>query len=153
MDLRVVPADASRAGVLTALMRDCSAYRGEYASILDGYEVTAAYLDSHPAFLAEAAGVVLGFYSLLLRPPELDLLFVADAAQGTGVGAALVAHMLDQARARGIAAVRVVSHPPAEGFYRRMGARRIGVVPARPPRITWERPELVFDVRIGAESL
>nr|WP_085983608.1 GNAT family N-acetyltransferase [Saccharothrix espanaensis] len=127
-------------------MHGCSAYSGEYASILHDFRVTAEHVRAHPTFLAGAAGEVLGFYSLITDPAELDMLFVADRAQGAGLGARLVGHLLEQARARGLTTVKVVSHPPAEGFYRRMGARRVGVVPARPPKVTWERPELAFDV-------
>ncbi len=77
---------------------------------------------------------------------ELDLFFVADDAQGRGVGDRLIAHMPAEARRRGLASVRVVSHPPALPFYLRMGARRTGTIPARPPKVRWERPELRFDV-------
>ncbi|WTW96104.1 GNAT family N-acetyltransferase [Streptomycetaceae bacterium NBC_01309] len=127
-------------------MRGVSAYEGEYASILEGYEVTPRYVEENPVHLAEdeVDGALLGFYGLLLEPPELDLMFVADRAQGLGVGRMLVRHMLDRARAAGVAKVKVVSHPPAEEFYVRMGAVRSAVVPPRPPRVTWERPELWF---------
>jgi GNAT superfamily N-acetyltransferase len=144
---RISRAGASDADRLTALMHESAAYQGEYASILDGYRVTEDYLATHPAFIAEAQRDVVGFYSLIEYPAELDLMFVADSAQGTGIGAWLIEHMLGQATERGMTEIRVVSHPPAAGFYERMGARRVGVVPASPPKITWERPELVFSVK------
>jgi len=139
---RARPEDAER---LTALMRASSAYRGRYASILEGYRVTARYLARHRVFTAvDGAGRLLGFYALVTDPPELDLAFVADDAQGRGVGRLLVGHMLGEARRAGLGAVRVVSHPPAEEFYRRLGAERTGTVAPSPPRVTWERPELRF---------
>ena len=149
---RAVAADAER---LTALVRDSDAYRGEYADVLRDYEVTADYIDRHCVFVAldsgEAEGAgeadrLLGAYGLILDPPELDLLFVANDAQGLGIGRHLVDHMMGQAGLSGLTAVRVVSHPPAESFYLRMGARRIGTLPARPPLVTWDRPELQFTV-------
>ncbi|MCF3104478.1 GNAT family N-acetyltransferase [Streptomyces roseoverticillatus] len=114
--------------------------------MVEDYEVTAEYVAAHDVFVAEGEdGRLLGFYALLLGPPaELDLMFVADTAQGLGVGRRLAAHMKERARAAGLPAVRVVSHPPSEGFYRSVGAVRVGTVPAALPRITWERPELVF---------
>jgi GNAT superfamily N-acetyltransferase len=139
-------ARAHQVDTLTALMHESQAYQGEYASILDGYRVTPAYLDRHPTFVATANDTIIGFYSLIPQPPELDLLFVADTAQGLGVGAALMTHMFTQATARGMTSVRVVSHPPAVEFYKRVGARQIGIVPPHPPKITWPRPELVFDI-------
>ncbi|MFB9392245.1 GNAT family N-acetyltransferase [Streptomyces coeruleoprunus] len=139
---RATAQDAAR---LTALVRGSGAYRGTYASIISGYRVTADYIARHRVFVAvDATGRVVGFYALVLEPPELDLAFVADDAQGTGVGRLLVRHMIAQAREAGLAEVRVVAHPPAEAFYRRMGAERVGTVAPSPPRVTWERPELRF---------
>ncbi|MEV4056353.1 GNAT family N-acetyltransferase [Amycolatopsis sp. NPDC049688] len=142
-DIEIRRATPAQAGALTALVRASSAYQGEYASILDGYTITPAYVETNPAFTATGDGL-LGFYALV--EAELDLLFVADEAQGLGVGARLIAHMLAEARRRGLASVRVVSHPPALAFYLRMGARRTGTIPAKPPKVRWERPELRFDV-------
>ncbi|PZT75236.1 GNAT family N-acetyltransferase [Streptomyces sp. AC1-42W] len=113
-----------------------------------GYRVGPDYIEAHQVFAAvrEATDQVLGFYSLILEPPELDLLFVADEAQGTGTGRLLVGHLRREAGARGLPGVRVVSHPPAEGFYLNMGARRTGTVRAAPPAVMWDRPELCLPV-------
>jgi GNAT superfamily N-acetyltransferase len=142
--IEIVRAAPGQAGTLTALMHASSAYRGEYSSILDGYAISPGYIETNPTFTATRDGEILGFYALL--EAELDLLFVADAAQGLGIGARLIAHMLAEARGRGLESVRVVSHPPAVAFYLRMGARRTGTIPAKPPKIRWDRPELRFDV-------
>lgn len=144
-----------------------------------GYRVGPDYIETHRVFVAVAAdatgagagtgtggdgdgkgsgvggageggGQVLGFYSLVLAPPELDLMFVADRAQGRGVGRLLVAHLRSEARAAGLDRVRVVSHPPAEGFYRSVGAVHTGTAPANPPVVVWDRPELEF--RISADG-
>lgn len=130
---------------LTALMQASSAYRGPYAAIIAGYQVRADYIARHEVFVAvDEARNLLGFYALLTEPPELDLAFVADDVRGQGVGRRLIEHMMGQARQAGATHVRVVSHPPAEDFYLRMGAERVGTVRPAPPRITWERPELRF---------
>ncbi|MFC4086493.1 GNAT family N-acetyltransferase [Amycolatopsis samaneae] len=144
--IRIDRAAPEQAAVLTTLMHASSAYRGEYASILDGYAVTADYVRAHPVFVATKTDRVIGFAALLVDEPELDLLFVADDTQSLGVGARLVTHLLGHASGLGITRVRVVSHPPALAFYERMGARRVGTRPPVPPKITWERPELVFEL-------
>ncbi len=148
MPVRIRRARPDEAGALTGLMHGLSAYQGEYASILDGYEVASEYIARNPVYLAEEErdGALLGFYGLLLEPPELDLMFVADRAQGLGVGRRLVDHMLHRAQDAGAGRVRVVSHPPAEEFYVRMGAVRAATLPPQPPKVTWERPELWFTV-------
>lgn len=145
---RATARDAKR---LTRLVRGSRAYEGRYAAMVEGYRVGPAYIDTHRVFVAvDASGDagaperVLGFYALLVDPAELDLMFVADAAQGRGIGRLLVAHMRQEARAAGLDRVRVVSHPPAEGFYRSVGARRTGTAPASPPAVAWDRPELEF---------
>jgi GNAT superfamily N-acetyltransferase len=145
--IEIVRAAPGQAGTLTALMHASSAYQGDYASILAGYAVTPEYVEAHPTFTATRDGEILGFYTLLAA--ELDLLFVADQAQGLGIGARLIEHMLAEARERGLDSVRVVSHPPALAFYVRMGARRTGTIPANPPKVRWDRPELRFDVPTG----
>lgn len=141
---RAVAADAP---ILTQLMHASSAYRGPYAAILQGYAISPEQIArDHIHLAADAQGRVLGFYSLTTpagaeREAELDLMFVADAGQGSGLGARLFDHMRATARACGLGAVTIVSHPPAEGFYVRMGARRIGtVLPGG--RVGWPRPLL-----------
>ncbi|MGA5421754.1 GNAT family N-acetyltransferase [Streptomyces lavendulocolor] len=144
---RIRRATARDAKRLTSLVRTSRAYEGPFAPMVAGYRVGPDYIDAHEVHVAAGEdGRVLGFYALVLSPPELDLMFVADAAQGRGVGRLLVGHMTERARAAGASAVQVVSHPPAEGFYLGMGARRVGTVRANPPAVMWDRPELVFTI-------
>jgi GNAT superfamily N-acetyltransferase len=143
----ITRASAGDAQRLTSLCHASSSYQGVYAEAISTVELTPGYIAEHLVFLAvDEDAHLLGYYSLILDPPELDMLFVADEAQGRGLGRLLVDHLIEQARQRGLAGVRVVSHPPAEGFYRRLGARRIGTVSAKPPMTTWERPELWFTI-------
>ncbi|MFF7266266.1 GNAT family N-acetyltransferase [Streptomyces sp. NPDC008159] len=147
---RAVAGDAKR---LTRLVRGSGAYEGKYAAAVAGYRVGADYIEAHRTFAAVGAdddgGRVLGFYSLVLAPPELDLLFVADDVQGRGIGRLLVAHMRAEARAAGIDRLKVVSHVLAEGFYHRVGAVRTGTAFANPPAVPWDRPEFEFRIPAG----
>ncbi|WP_282697434.1 GNAT family N-acetyltransferase [Streptomyces sp. CC208A] len=147
---RATAADSKR---LTRLVRGSAAYRGPYAVMVDGYQVGGAYIEHHPVYAAvdDADDRVLGFYALLLDEAELDLAFVADSAQGLNIGRLLMAHMNCVARLAGLTAVRVVAHPPAEGFYLRTGARRTGTVAAS-GRIHWDRPELTYDLTGPADA-
>ncbi|MEV8588707.1 GNAT family N-acetyltransferase [Streptomyces sp. NPDC051180] len=145
-DITIRRADADDSKRLTRLVRGSRAYRGDYAAMVDGYQVGGAYIEHHPVFVAvDGDGRILGFYALLVEEAELDLAFVADAAQGLGIGRLLMEHMAGEARAAGLDAVRVVAHPPAEEFYLRTGAVRTGAVPPS-GRIHWERPVLRYDV-------
>ncbi|MGW4234922.1 GNAT family N-acetyltransferase [Streptomyces sp. NPDC004980] len=141
---RAVARDAKR---LTRLVTTSRAYEGPYAPMVAGYRVGPDYIETHQVFVAVGEdGRVLGFYALVVSPPELDLMFVGDDAQGLGIGRLLVAHMRDEARRAGLSEVRVVAHPPAEGFYLGVGAERTGTVAARPPAVMWDRPELTLPV-------
>lgn len=139
-------AAAGDAGRLTRLVRTSRAYEGPYAPMVEGYRIGPDYIGTHRVFVAADSGTgqVLGFYALLLDPPELDLMFVADSAQGLGIGRLLVTHLREEARSAGLTAVRIVSHPPAEGFYRSIGAEPVGTVRANPPAVMWDRPELLL---------
>ncbi|MFD8522507.1 GNAT family N-acetyltransferase [Streptomyces capillispiralis] len=148
--VRIRRAEARDAKRLTRLVRGSGAYAGKYAAAVAGYRVGPDYIEAHRTFVAvdadEHGGRVLGFYALVLAPPELDLLFVADEAQGRGIGRLLVAHMRSEARAAGLDRVKVVSHRPAEGFYHRAGAVRTGTALANPPAVPWDRPEFEFRI-------
>jgi GNAT superfamily N-acetyltransferase len=80
--------------------------------------------------LAEGGTALLGFYRLAGEPPVAELadLFVDPDAIGRGVGAVLLADAVDRARALGISRLTIDADPHAEGFYARMGARRVGTV-------------------------
>lgn len=137
-------ATAADLPAINELIQASSTYHGEYRAMVATYVVGPAQVMHDHMHLAEDASGVAGFYSLKLDPePELDLMFVADHAQGKGIGRALIAHMMETARRLGVAEIKIVSHPPSVGFYKRVGAVEVGV---KPPagRITWPRPVLAL---------
>ncbi|MEU2114615.1 GNAT family N-acetyltransferase [Streptomyces sp. NPDC016459] len=145
-DITIRRATADDAKRLTRLVRTSRAYRGDYAAMVDGYRIGGSYIEHHPVFVAvDTTDRVLGFYALLVDEAELDLAFVADSAQGLGIGRLLMTHMTGQAGAAGLRTVRVVSHPPAEEFYLRTGAVRTGTVPPT-GHVHWDRPELRYEI-------
>jgi GNAT superfamily N-acetyltransferase len=92
-------------------------------------EVTIRPVDLERARLRVAiATEILGFHGI--EGDELEWLFVAPAATGRGIGAALFADALDIARRAGVKTLRIDADPNASGFYERMGARRIGETPS-----------------------
>ncbi|MFE7483795.1 GNAT family N-acetyltransferase [Streptomyces sp. NPDC057552] len=147
-DLLVRRATAHDARRLTRLVRTSRAYEEPYAAMVAGYRVGADYIEAHRVFAAvdREDDRVLGFYALILQPPELDLMFVADDAQGLGIGRLLIGHLREEAGRAGLTGVRIVAHPPAEGFYRSVGAEPAGTVRARPPEVLWDRPAFLLPV-------
>ncbi|MFL3868617.1 GNAT family N-acetyltransferase [Streptomyces griseobrunneus] len=142
---RATARDARR---LTRLVRTSRAYEGPYAPMVAGYRVGPDYIEAHRVFVAADRDDdrVLGFYALILEPPELDLMFVADDAQGLGVGRLLIGHLRGEAERAGLTGVRIVAHPPAGDFYRSVGAEPTGTVRANPPAVLWDRPEFLLPV-------
>ena len=83
--ITIRPAISNDVEALTELMHGSAAYRGSYASILNGCAVTSAQVEKDIFHVAERDGELCGFYSLTLEgQPELDLMFVADSTQGIG---------------------------------------------------------------------
>jgi GNAT superfamily N-acetyltransferase len=80
--------------------------------------------------VAERDGAVVGWYQLAGAAPEglLDDLWVRPDVIGTGVGRLLWTDAVRTARLRGLHTLLIEADPHAEGFYRAMGAERVGEV-------------------------
>ncbi|GIG56478.1 hypothetical protein Lfu02_08500 [Longispora fulva] len=110
--------------------RDVGADRlGEFAAWID------AHADTHLPYLAEVDGEPVGYAWLLVaervpgggsfdrRYGDVQAVCVREAYRGRGVGGALIAAILDEARTRGLLHVTVHSGRRAVDFYLRSGFR------------------------------
>jgi GNAT superfamily N-acetyltransferase len=104
-------------------------------------------------FCAEEGRHVRGFYSLSHEGEvfELEHLFVDPSAMGRGLGAMLFEHAIATVRSMSGTLLRIASDPHAEGFYRRMGAQRVGEVGSTPRGRTL--PLLFFDIAQPDDSV
>jgi len=133
---RIRPARAAEAGLLTELSLRSKAFWGYDASFLARcravMKVKADGLESQPHYVAEVDGRIVGFYGFEPEPDGvgLDYLFIENDVIGRGIGRALWEHAVTTARSLGYPALIVVSDPNAEGFYLKMGCRRIGTRPS-----------------------
>ena len=130
---------------LTELMLRSAAYRGRYHSIITDYPVTAEMVRNGEVWIAERNGVIVGFYRLDVTNADLDLMFVDDRHQGGGVGRIIFDHMKTFAASQGLNEVKIVAHPPAADFYRRVGAVDVGIMRAKSAD-GWDRPILKLDL-------
>ena len=96
--------------------------------------MTPAFIADHPVYCAVNGAEILGFHALSREGAifELEHMWVSPQYLRTGIGTMLFEHALRTARSEGGSTLRIASDPNAEGFYRRMGARRVGEIPARP---------------------
>jgi len=87
------------------------------------------FVAANTAYCAIEDHRVVGFY-LLTHDNDglhLDHLWITPEAMGRGIGRALFEHAVEQVRTLGHRTLRIEADPNAEGFYTRMGARRVGV--------------------------
>ena len=86
------------------------------------------FIAGNVAYSAIEEGRAIGFYLLTTEVDglHLDHLWIAPHAMGRGIGRALFDHALGQTRRLGHRILKIEADPNAEGFYLRMGARRVG---------------------------
>jgi GNAT superfamily N-acetyltransferase len=91
-------------------------------------EVSPGFVRDNEVYVAVSGEEAVGFYALVGggRGLDLDHLWVLPAWIGTGLGRTLFEHAVRRAQELGAMTVTIESDPNAEGFYRRMGARRRG---------------------------
>jgi GNAT superfamily N-acetyltransferase len=99
-------------------------------------------------WVSELDGRVAGFHAVSVTGPEasLDHLWLRPEAMGLGIGRALFAHAAALAAQLGASTLVIDADPNAEGFYLRMGARRVGEIPADVDGTPRVLPRLELDV-------
>lgn len=117
---------------LSAIARAAKAHWGYPAAWLAGWEagltIGPSDLKRYVIVVIEEGDRLLGFSATLpgVSRWRLEHLWVLPQEMGRGLGRRLVAHALARATAAGAAGLEIASDPNAEGFYIRLGARRVG---------------------------
>ena len=90
--------------------------------------ITPEFVGRNEVYAATLNEEILGFYALVGegREVQLEHLWVSPESMGAGVGRLLFDHAASRAASLGAEILRIEADPNAEGFYRRMGARRVG---------------------------
>ncbi|RIQ32492.1 GNAT family N-acetyltransferase [Jiangella rhizosphaerae] len=152
LQVAIAPATVAETEVLTTMVRTSGAYTGDYRVMVANQTIDAAYIARHVTRVAHGPdGELLGFATLQVPgrggpgEGEVDFMFVADDAQGRGIGRLLMDDLRAEAAKRGLHRLHVVSHPPSAGFYRSCGFRDVGVIEPY-GRIGWSRPHLVLSL-------
>ena len=127
------PARTGEAALLTDLALRSKGYWEYDAAFLQDCRadltVTPDYVASHPVFVIEEQGNIIGFYSLEKQADlyvELVHLFIEPAHIGGGHGKRLWQHAVRTAAELGFREMVISSDPFAEAFYKAMGAQRVG---------------------------
>lgn len=138
-DVRIRPAQPGEEAALTELSRRSKAWWGYDPAFMalagPAILISRETVEAGRAWTAEdGVGGLLGVVTLEpageFTTLELDALFVAPEAIGTGVGRALLLYALERARDLGARRVAVNSDPNAARFYEHMGGVRVGETPS-----------------------
>ena len=94
----------------------------------DALTVTPEIILENEVFAITDNDEIVGFYELVVKEnsAELEHLWINPESIGFGIGRLLFVHALEKAVSLGAKKLNIKSDPNAEGFYKKMGAKRIG---------------------------
>jgi N-acetylglutamate synthase-like GNAT family acetyltransferase len=94
--------------------------------------ITREFIATHEVFAAIINGEIAGCCALVVTDSlaEIEHMWISPARMGSGAGRALFEQARARAVERGANVLELSADPNAEGFYARMGAKRIGEVVA-----------------------
>jgi GNAT superfamily N-acetyltransferase len=127
--LRATPGDAE---ALSRIAFAAKRYWGYPEQWMERWQesltITSDFIRRNEVYAATLDREIVGFYALAGQGREIELehLWVTPEHIGTGVGRALFDHAVRRAGSLGAEVLGIEADPNAEGFYRRMGARRVG---------------------------
>lgn len=137
---KIRAARAEECDRLTEIARQAKAYWGYPDTLMGLWEeeltVLPEYLQRHAVYCAvDKSDNIVGLYALSGDGPvmELDHMWVVPAMIGNGIGELLFEHIIATATSKSAKKIQILSDPNAEGFYTRMGARKIGSMESKPP--------------------
>jgi GNAT superfamily N-acetyltransferase len=131
--MQIVRAKPEDADALTEIAHAAKRHWGYPERWIESWRDTliirAEFIAANVTYCAMEDARPVGFYALTNENDEmhLDHLWIAPIAMGRGIGRALFEHALEQAKKLGHRTLKIEADPNAEGFYTRMGARRVGV--------------------------
>jgi len=106
------------------------------------------FVATHEVYAASVDDRIAGFYALCPKGSRLELqhLWVLPEFMHRGFGRSLFLHALACAKKAGFLEIEIESDPNAEGFYRRMGARRVGINRTTLDGSRRELPVLIYEI-------
>jgi GNAT superfamily N-acetyltransferase len=151
-DTTIRRATASDAPALTAVAHAAKRHWGYPERWIelwkDALTITPDFISNNQVYVAFVNGEIAGFSALVVNEDEvwLEHLWVLPKHIGTGLGKTLFIHAAGVAATTGAKAMEIESDPNAEGFYKRMGAKRVGEVVSTIEGEKRVLPLLAFDL-------
>jgi len=120
--------------VIEAAKRSWNYDQGYLEAAIPLLRIDEEYLGRCACFEARLDRRIVGFGAVEKRDAVvavLEHLWVLPSVQRRGIGRTLFEKCSEAARQEGCRVMQIVSDPPAEGFYRKVGAKRVGERPSR----------------------
>ncbi len=130
--MNIRQASSQEAAELTRIAHDAKRHWGYPEHWMQRWEadltITPEFIAANHVYVAEAGDRLSGFYALTIKDQqaELEHMWVAPDSMGTGVGKELFLSAMQKASELRVQSVEISSDPNAEGFYKKMGAYRVG---------------------------
>jgi GNAT superfamily N-acetyltransferase len=92
--------------------------------------ITPEFIEKHETYVAWMDEQPVGFCAFSLEDDKASMehLWVLPGYIGKGIGAALFKHASSRCKELGARVLKIESDPNAQGFYERMGAKKVGEV-------------------------
>lgn len=154
--MQIVRAKPEDADVLTEIAHAAKRHWGYPERWIESWRDTltlhAEVIAANVTYCAMDDSGTVGFYLLTSESDglHLDHLWVVPQAMGRGIGCALFEHAVEQARRLGHRFLKIEADPHAEGFYTRMGARRVGEALTEIEGQRRELPWLLYELESAA---
>ena len=156
MDIQIRRAMPEEAAVLTEIAHAAKRHWGYPENWIEHWQgdltITRDFISNHEVYVAVTDKEIAGCCALVVKDSqaELEHMWIRPQHMGAGYGKALFVHVMQRAATLSAPAVELSADPNAEGFYKHMGATRIGEVrseiegqPRVLPRMTVD-PDLVL---------
>jgi N-acetylglutamate synthase-like GNAT family acetyltransferase len=134
MDVSIRRARPDEAEALTEIAHAAKRYWGYPENWLEHWRddlvITPDFISNNEVYVAMSGDEIAGCCALVLKglDAELEHMWIKPDRIGTGVGKALLIHAMERATNLNATALGISADPNAEGFYKRMGATRVGEV-------------------------
>jgi len=134
VDIHIRRASPGETGVLTEIAHAAKRHWSYPESWIEYWRedltITPQFIANNEVFVATNGEEILGCCALVITESlaELEHMWIKPECIGTGVGRVLFFHAKDRAQELNLPALELSADPNAEGFYRRIGAARIGEV-------------------------
>jgi GNAT superfamily N-acetyltransferase len=134
MDIQIRRARPDEAAVLTEIAHAAKRHWGYPEKWIQQWQadltITPEFIANNEVYVAEKGETIAGCGALCFGDvvAELEHMWIRPEHMGAGIGRALFNHLRARAMSLKRPALEFSADPNAEGFYERMGARRIGEV-------------------------